>query len=43
MEVLIECVKIYQFMAKHSKIKPYSLCLGNISIYFTVENIKKLD
>ena len=34
-------VKIYQFKAKGSEIKPYPLCLGNISKDFTVDNLKK--
>ena len=34
-------VKICQLKANDSKIKPYSLYLGNISKYFTVDNMKK--
>ena len=30
-----------RFKAKDSEIKPYSLCLENISKYFTVDNMKK--
>ena len=30
-----------QFRAKNSKIKDYTLCLGNISKDFTIDNIKK--
>ena len=33
-------VKTYQFKAKDSKIKPYSLCLGIISKDFTVDDMK---
>ena len=33
--------QIYQFKAKDSEIKDYSLCLGNISKGFTVNNMKK--
>ena len=33
--------KIYQFKEKDSEIKDYSLCLGNISKYFTINNLKK--
>ena len=33
--------KIYQFKAKDPKIKPYQLCLGNISKYFLLDNMKK--
>ena len=36
----INGVKIYQFKAKESEIKPYPLCLGNISKDFTVDNMK---
>ena len=32
---------MYQFKAKDSEIKPYSLCLGNISKDFTIDNVKK--
>ena len=31
--------KIYQFNAKDPKIKPYPLCLGNISKYFLLDNM----
>ena len=34
-------VQIYQSKAKDSEIKDYSLCLGNISKGFTVNNMKK--
>ena len=36
-------VKIYQFKAKTSEIKTYSLCSGNISKDFTVDNMKKTE
>ena len=32
--------KIYQFKAKNSEIKDYTLCLGNISKDFTINNMK---
>ena len=32
-------VKMYQFKAKDLDIKPYSLCLGNISKDFTLDNM----
>ena len=32
---------MYQFKAKHSKIKPYPLCFGNISRDFTINHMKK--
>ena len=32
---------IYQFKAKNSEMKPYPLCLGNISIDFTSNIVKK--
>ena len=32
----------YQFIAKYSEIKIYSLCLGNISKDFSVDNINKI-
>ena len=34
-------MKIYQFKVKDSEIKPYPLCLGNISKDFTIDNMKK--
>ena len=33
--------KVYQFNAKHSEIKYYSMCLGNVSKDFTINNTKK--
>ena len=32
----------YQFITKYSEIKKYSLCLGNISKDFSVDNINKI-
>ena len=32
---------MYKFKAKNSEIKPYPLCLGNASKYFTLNNMKK--
>ena len=39
--VFICQLKMYQFRAKDSEIKPYLLCLGNISKDFTLDNMKK--
>ena len=39
--LFVNTTKIYQFKAKDSEIKPYPLCWGNISKYFTT--IKKHD
>ena len=39
--LFVNTTKIYQFKAKDSEIKDYTLCLGNISKSFTVNNIKK--
>ena len=39
----VNTVKLYQFKAKNSEIKPYSLCLGNILKNFALNNIKKQD
>ena len=39
--LFVNGVKIYQFKANDSEIKPYSLCLGNISKDFTNDNMKK--
>ena len=34
-------MKVYQFKANESEIRPYSLCMKNISKGFTVDNKKK--
>ena len=34
---------MYQFKAKDSEIKPYSLCLDNISKDFTLDSLKKKE
>ena len=39
--LFVNAAEIYQFKAKDSEIKPYILCLGNISKYFTIDNMKK--
>ena len=38
--LFVNTVKICQFKAKDSEIKPYPLFLGNISKYFTLDNKK---
>ena len=37
----VNATKIYQFKANDSKIKNYTLCLGNISKDFIINNMKK--
>ena len=37
----VNAVKMYKFKAKDSEIKPYPLCLGNISNNFIINNRKK--
>ena len=37
----VKATKIYQSKAKDSEMKHYALCLGNISKYFTISNMKK--
>ena len=39
---LFNAVKMYQYKAKDLEIKPYPLCLGNISKHFTLNNLKKV-
>ena len=39
--LFVNAAKIYQFKPKNSKLKDYTLCLGNISKDFTITNIKK--
>ena len=38
--LFVNTTKIYQFKAKDSEIKPYPLCLGNISKDFKIDNMK---
>ena len=40
--LFINATKVYQFKAKDSEIKDYTLCLGNISKDFTINNMKTL-
>ena len=39
--LFVNAAKIYQFKAKYSEIKPYSLSLVNILKYFTINIMKK--
>ena len=39
--LFVNATKIYQFKEKDSEIKDCTLCLGNISKYFTINNMKK--
>ena len=39
--LFVNPAKIYQFKAKKPEVKDYALCLGNISKYFTINNMKK--
>lgn len=39
----VNSVRTYQFKAKHSEMKQYTLCLGSISKDFTVDNLKKTE
>ena len=39
--LFVNATKIYQFKAKDSEIKDYTLCLGNTSKDFTINNMKK--
>ena len=41
--LFINAKNIYQFKVKNSEIKDYTLCLGNISKNFTINNMKKRD
>ena len=38
--LFVNATKIYHFKAKNSEIKDYTLCLGNISKDFTINNMK---
>ena len=39
--LFVNATKIYQFKAKDSEIKAYTMCLGNISKDFRINNLKK--
>ena len=39
--LFVNAVKIYQFKARNSEIKPHPLCLCNLSKDFTLNNMKK--
>ena len=39
--LFVNVTKIYKFKAENSEMKPYALCLGNISKNFTANNTKK--
>ena len=41
MFLFVDIAKIYQFKAKDTEIKNYTLCLGNIAKDFTVNNMEK--
>ena len=41
--LFVNATKIYQFKAKESEVKKYSLCLGNISKGLTANNMKKTE
>ena len=41
--LIVNAVKMYQFKAKDSEIKPYPLSLGNISKDFPIDYMKKTD
>ena len=39
--LFVDATKIYQFKAEDSEIRKYPLCLGNISVDFSTNNMKK--
>ena len=39
--LFVNATKVYQFKAKDSEVKDYSLCLGNVSKDFTINNMEK--
>ena len=39
--LFVDAIKIHQFKIKYSDIKDYTLCLGNISKDFTINNMTK--
>ena len=40
--LFVNATEIYEFKAKDSEIKPFPLCLCNISKDFTIDNMKKV-
>ena len=41
--LFVNATEVYQFETIGSEIKDFALCLGNISKYFTINNMKKQD
>ena len=41
--LFVNATKIYQSKAEDSEIRDYTLSLGNVSKYFTINNVKKMD
>ena len=41
--LFVNATKIYQFKVKNSEIKDFTLCLGNLSKDFKINNMKKRD
>ena len=39
--LFVNAMKIYQFKAQDSEIKPYTLCVGKMSNDFMLDNVKK--
>ena len=39
--LFVNATKVYQFKAKNSEIKEHSLCLGDVSKGFAINNMKK--
>ena len=39
--LVVSATRIYQFKAQDSEVKDYTLCLGNISKGFTINNMEK--
>ena len=39
--LFVNATKVFQFKANNLEIKDYARCLGNISKYFTINNLKK--
>ena len=39
--LFVNATKVYQFKGKHSEIKDYTLCLGNFSKDFAINNMKR--
>ena len=41
--LFVTATKVYHFKSRNSETKDYALCLGNVSKYFTINDMKRQD